>query len=207
MFVWTLRQTTLGILKAVTSGPHHRPHQLMASSSLDCHRLVEWGRHNDLEASMVGSASSHVLGSLIEGSAYAFSRSTWADNIQCILCLCNRVFFSYFSHDSLKNQQRNYVKLFYWKFAYYFFNIGIIYPSSLSNISRILCQNFISIGAKLTKLWVFERPLLQAGFLYKFTSCELVEQNFNTFCWNLLFLKSVYIITQNLLDQSFLNFA
>ena len=35
-------------------GPHHRPHQLMASSSLDWHRLVEWERHNELEASMVG---------------------------------------------------------------------------------------------------------------------------------------------------------
>ena len=46
-------------------GPHHRSHQLMASSSLDCHRLVEWGRHNELEASMVGAASSHVLGSLL----------------------------------------------------------------------------------------------------------------------------------------------
>ena len=45
-------------------GPHHRPHQLMASFSLDCHTLVEWGRHNELEASMVGAASSHVLGSL-----------------------------------------------------------------------------------------------------------------------------------------------
>ena len=45
-------------------GPHHRPHQLMASSSFDCHRLVEWGRHNELEASMVGAANSHVLGSL-----------------------------------------------------------------------------------------------------------------------------------------------
>ena len=43
---------------------HHRPHQFMASFSLDCHRLVEWGRHNELEASMVGAASSHVLGSL-----------------------------------------------------------------------------------------------------------------------------------------------
>ena len=28
-------------------------------------------------------------------------------------------------------------------------------------------------------------------------------QNFKTFFWNLLFLKSVYAITQNLLDQSF----
>ena len=64
-----------------------------------------------------------------------------------------------------------------------------------------------SIGAKLTMLWVFERPLLQAEFLYKFTTCELVEQNFKAFFWNLLFLKSVYIITQNLLDQSFWNFA
>ena len=45
-------------------GSHHRPHQLMASSSLDCHRLVEWGRHYELEASMVGASSSHVLGSL-----------------------------------------------------------------------------------------------------------------------------------------------
>ena len=47
-------------------GPHHRPHQLMASFSLDYHTLVEWGRHNELEASMVGAASSHVLGSLPE---------------------------------------------------------------------------------------------------------------------------------------------
>ena len=61
----------------------------------------------------------------------------------------------------------------------------------------------MSIEAKLMKLWVFERPLLLAGFLYKFTSCELVEQNFKAFFWNLLFFKSVYIITQNLLDQSF----
>ena len=43
-------------------GAHHRSHQLMASSSPDCHRLVEWGRHNELEASMVGVSSSHVLG-------------------------------------------------------------------------------------------------------------------------------------------------
>ena len=47
-------------------GPHHRPHQLTASSSLDCHRLVEWGRHNELEASMVEAASSHVLESLVQ---------------------------------------------------------------------------------------------------------------------------------------------
>ena len=46
------------------NGPHHGPYQLMASSSLHCHRLVEWRRHNELEASMVGAASSHVLGSL-----------------------------------------------------------------------------------------------------------------------------------------------
>ena len=45
-------------------GPYHKLHQLIASSSLNCHRLVEWGRHNELEASMVGAASSHVLGSL-----------------------------------------------------------------------------------------------------------------------------------------------
>ena len=32
-------------------------------------------------------------------------------------------------------------------------------------------------------------------------------QNFKAFFWNLLFLKSVYAITQNLLDQSFWNFA
>ena len=34
------------------------------------------------------------------------------------------------------------------------------------NISRTLCENNKLIGAKLMKLWVFERPLLQAGFLY-----------------------------------------
>ena len=36
----------------------------------------------------------------------------------------------------------------------------------MHNISRILYQNFKSIGAQLPKLWVFERPLLQAGFLF-----------------------------------------
>ena len=55
----------------------------------------------------------------------------------------------------------------------------------MHNIWRILCQKLMSIGAKLTKLWVFERTLLQAGFLYKFTSCELVEQNFEAFFCNL----------------------
>ena len=44
--------------------PPHIHHQLMASSSLDYRRLVEWGRHNELEASMAGAASCHVLGSL-----------------------------------------------------------------------------------------------------------------------------------------------
>ena len=34
----------------------------------------------------------------------------------------------------------------------------------MHNILGILCQNFKSIGAKLTKFLVFERPLLQAGF-------------------------------------------
>ena len=37
------------------NGPHHGPYQLMTSSSLHCHRLVECGRHNELEASMVGA--------------------------------------------------------------------------------------------------------------------------------------------------------
>ena len=32
------------------------------------------------------------------------------------------------------------------------------------------------------------------------------DRNFKAFFWNLLYLKSVYIITQNLLDQSFWNF-
>ena len=42
----------------------HGRSQLMASSSLHCHRLVEWGRRNEFEASMVGTANSYVLGSL-----------------------------------------------------------------------------------------------------------------------------------------------
>ena len=46
-------------------GLHHTPLQLMASSSFDCHRLLEWGRPNELKAYMVGTASSHVLESLI----------------------------------------------------------------------------------------------------------------------------------------------
>ena len=53
----------------------------MASSSLDCHRLVEWGRHNELEASMVGVASSHVLGSL-QGACPSWVYTTWY-NRQC----------------------------------------------------------------------------------------------------------------------------
>ena len=57
-------------------GPHHRPHQLMASFSLDCHRLVEWGRHNELEASMVGASSSHVLRSLVHDGCRGHSVST-----------------------------------------------------------------------------------------------------------------------------------
>ena len=122
----------------------------------------------------------------------------------------------------------------------------------------------MSIREQFTKLWVFERPLLQARFLYKLTGCKLVEQrskrrtivkkeefcvdkckkmlyiilmkafcsmdlastnlceykriikfyraffsvqSVKAFLWNLLFLKSVYAITQNLLDQSFWNFA
>ena len=48
------------------NGPHHGPYQLMASSSLHCHRLVEWGRHNELEASIVGSVYVHVLRTLLE---------------------------------------------------------------------------------------------------------------------------------------------
>ena len=32
-------------------------------------------------------------------------------------------------------------------------------------------------------------------------------QNFKAFLWNLLFLKSVYAITKNLLHQSFWNYA
>ena len=68
---WLCSMTTLGhVLRTVipergTGGPHHRPHQLMATSSLDCHRLVEWGRHNELEASIMGAASYHVLGSVV----------------------------------------------------------------------------------------------------------------------------------------------
>ena len=48
------------------SGLHHRLRQVMASSSLHCHRLVKWGRRNELEASMVGAARSHVLRSLFQ---------------------------------------------------------------------------------------------------------------------------------------------
>ena len=47
------------------NGPHHGPYQLMASSSLHCHRLVGWGRHNELEASMVGAVYVHVLRTLL----------------------------------------------------------------------------------------------------------------------------------------------
>ena len=46
------------------NGPHHGPYQYMASSSLHCHRLVEWGRHNELEASLVGAVYVHVLRTL-----------------------------------------------------------------------------------------------------------------------------------------------
>ena len=46
------------------NGPHHGRYQLMASSSLHCHRLVEWGRHNELEASMAGAVYFHVLRTL-----------------------------------------------------------------------------------------------------------------------------------------------
>ena len=49
------------------NGPHHGPYQLMASSSLHCHRLVEWGRHNELEASMVRAVYVHVLRTLLSG--------------------------------------------------------------------------------------------------------------------------------------------
>ena len=48
------------------NGPHHGPYQLMASSSLHSHRLVEWGRHNELEASMVGAVYVRVLRILIQ---------------------------------------------------------------------------------------------------------------------------------------------
>ena len=51
--------------KVDVNGPHHGPYQLMASSSLHCHRLVEWGRHNELEASMVGAVYVHVLRTLV----------------------------------------------------------------------------------------------------------------------------------------------
>ena len=47
------------------NGPHHGLYQLMASSSLHCHRLVGWGRHNELEASMVGVVYVHVLRTLV----------------------------------------------------------------------------------------------------------------------------------------------
>ena len=47
------------------NGSHHGPYQLMASPSLHCHRLVEWGRHNELEASMVGTIYVHVLRTLL----------------------------------------------------------------------------------------------------------------------------------------------
>ena len=51
------------------NGPHHGSYQLMASSSLHCHRLVEWGRHNELEASMVGADYVHVLRTLFQASS------------------------------------------------------------------------------------------------------------------------------------------
>ena len=56
--------TVLVIPEVGAGGPHHGSYQLMDSSSLHCHRLVEWRRRNELEASMLGTASSHVVGSL-----------------------------------------------------------------------------------------------------------------------------------------------
>ena len=70
--VWRIRQWSQNV---GAGGPHHRSRQLMASSSLDCHRLDEWGRHNELEASMVGAASSHVLGSLEYGGCGSDSKT------------------------------------------------------------------------------------------------------------------------------------
>ena len=51
------------------NGPHHGPYQLITSSSLHWHRLVEWGRHNELEASMVGAVYVHVLRTLLGARA------------------------------------------------------------------------------------------------------------------------------------------
>ena len=51
------------------NGPHHGLYQLMASSSLHCHRLVGWGRHNELEASMVGAVYVHFLRTLVGTSS------------------------------------------------------------------------------------------------------------------------------------------
>ena len=56
------------------NGPHHGRYQLMASSSLHCHRLVEWGRHNELEASMVRAVYVHVLRTLSGAFMFWFQR-------------------------------------------------------------------------------------------------------------------------------------
>ena len=62
---WNVRPRSAQCSQNVdVNGPHHGPYQLMASSSLYCHRLVEWGRQNELEASMVGAVYVHVLRTL-----------------------------------------------------------------------------------------------------------------------------------------------
>ena len=58
---WRLQQCSQNV---DVNCPHYGPYQLMVSSSLHCHRLFEWGRHNELEASMVGNVYVHVLRTL-----------------------------------------------------------------------------------------------------------------------------------------------
>ena len=65
---WLIHDLKLCSQNVDVNGPHHGPYQLMASSSLHCHRLVECGRHNELEAFMVGAVYVHVLRTLISSS-------------------------------------------------------------------------------------------------------------------------------------------
>ena len=64
----------------------------------------------------------------------------------------------------------------------------------------ILMKAFCSMDLASTTLCEYKRII---EFYFEFFGV----QNFKAFFWNVLFLKSVYAITQNLLDQSFWNFA
>ena len=64
----------------------------------------------------------------------------------------------------------------------------------------ILMKAFCPMDLAPTTLCWYKRII---EFYFEFCSV----QNFKAFFWTLFFFKSVYAITQNLLDQSFWNFA